>query len=657
MLRSSPPFPESLIILALSLAGMIPMGVVATEPESSPFRGAPHPVPGRIEAEEFDRGGDGVAFHGAGPGFVGHPGLKITRGRPDAEISVGRSIYGQGPEQVWARSGEWMAYTVEVMTSDAYTILLQTGGAPTYNRETGSCLHPFEGGRGPVVYHLEMDGFRVTPDLPSDPQVASPRMWLEAGRHQLRLVIDYVEDVSGLDYAPGSAGDYTLFLTFAVDWMEVVPAPDLIVPTAVAGSVQGFQDGTGAGAQLGYETSLVGQTPAGDLALFDQAQRAYRIASPDGEVRTLAGSVGNPPQDGTGSQAGFGPVVHSLVSPAGDILSLESRLDGGYRIARVDPQGVVTTLYSGVPLAQMNEAVPTWQSGATNVAVSLVRLEFNDRGEVEVLGGFIEPRLFVCGPWFIFYDDPVPWMARFRLVGPELQGVAFQGFVPLPTADVLDLGEGYRVDHFRLLREEPEGFVQEVLPGVTVFSILRAADRTLWAVIEGVLCRMTPDAESGVLTVYVQGDGSVVGSPIGWIPAGSEVVLKAVRGTRFSQFTGWLDGNTDNPRTVTSGRDMTLTARFEVHVPEPNGIDPHSPSVGPDGYFQFKVHGNSQPYVYQFQQSDNLKNWSPVPRRGLQFTGAGAIEDGRIFAAESEVWVRMNPSNSARYYRATIQDR
>ncbi|MBL9174475.1 MAG: hypothetical protein JNL10_13140 [Verrucomicrobiales bacterium] len=497
------PRTECSVMVALYLAALISVGGLAAEPETTPFHGVPQPIPGRIEAEEFDRGGDGIAFHGAGPEFVGHPGMKIVRGRADAEISVGRSIYRQGPEQVWARSGEWMAYTVEVMSSGAYSILLKTGGAPTYAWETGSCMTPFQGGRGSVVYHLELDGFRVTPDLPPDPQVASPRIWMEAGRHQLRLVVDQVQDVSGLD-ALGT-DDFTLFLTFPVDWMEVVRAPDLIIPTAVAGSTSGFRDGFGIEAQLGSLTRLVGETSAGNLVLFDEIHRAYRIASPEGWVWTVAGSPGNPPQDGTGDQAGFGPVVHSLVSAAGDILSLESQPTGGYRIAQVNSQGVVTTLYSGVPVAQMSGAVPGWESGETNMAVALARLEYNDRGELEVIGEFTEVRLFVCGPWSIAYDFPVSWVVRFQLVGQQLQSVALRGFTALPTSDVQDVGDGYRVDHRRLLREEPTGFVHEVLPGVTVISTLRAADRTLWAVIDGVLCRMAPDPEAGILMGYGKG--------------------------------------------------------------------------------------------------------------------------------------------------------
>ena len=248
------------------------------------------------------------------------------------------------------------------------------------------------------------------------------------------------------------------------------------------------------------------------------------------------------------------------------------------------------------------------------------------------------------------------WVARFRLVEQRLQRVMVQGFVALPTADVQDFADGYRVDHRRLLREELPGFVQEVLPGVTVSSTLRTADRTRWTVIEGVLYRRAPDPEAGIITAYGKG-GGVAGFPAGWIPAGREVVVSAIPGTRFSQFTGWLDGNTDNPLTVTSGRDSTLGARFEVRVPEPNGIDRRSLSIGPDGSLQLRAHGNGQSYTYQFQQSDNLKSWSSVPRHGLQFKGVGSVEDGRINAGEPEVWIRMIPSNSARYYRAVIQDR
>lgn len=61
-------------------------------------------------------------------------------------------------------------------------------------------------------------------------------------------------------------------------------------------------------------------------------------------------------------------------------------------------------------------------------------------------------------------------------------------------------------------------------------------------------------------------------------------------------------------------------------------------------------------HTYRFQQSDNLSTWSPVARRGLQFKGTGSIADGWITAGEPEVWVRMIPSSSAKYFRVVIQD-
>ena len=38
---------------------------------STPYTGTPTPVPGQINAEVFDNGGEGVAYHDSGPNNVG----------------------------------------------------------------------------------------------------------------------------------------------------------------------------------------------------------------------------------------------------------------------------------------------------------------------------------------------------------------------------------------------------------------------------------------------------------------------------------------------------------------------------------------------------------------------------------------------------------
>jgi PKD repeat protein len=74
-----------------------------TPPVPQPYPG-PHAVPGTIQAEDFDSGGEGVAYHDAEPANLG------GAYRPDegVDIESGGGVTNVG----WVRDGEWLAYTV-----------------------------------------------------------------------------------------------------------------------------------------------------------------------------------------------------------------------------------------------------------------------------------------------------------------------------------------------------------------------------------------------------------------------------------------------------------------------------------------------------------------------------------------------------------------
>jgi endonuclease/exonuclease/phosphatase family metal-dependent hydrolase len=90
----------------------------------SPFHGSPVSLPAKIEAEDFDNGGEGVAYHDSTPG---NSGGAYRQTNVDIEPSSnGTSDVG------WITPGEWLNYTVNVPSAGAYTVWLRVaspGGA------------------------------------------------------------------------------------------------------------------------------------------------------------------------------------------------------------------------------------------------------------------------------------------------------------------------------------------------------------------------------------------------------------------------------------------------------------------------------------------------------------------------------------------------
>lgn len=90
---------------------------------SRPFRGVVHAIPGTIEAEDFDEGGEGVAYPDAEPANL------EKRGAPDRVSGVDlerRPAASGGCNLGWTRPGEGLVDTVDVRESG--TCRLEFGG-------------------------------------------------------------------------------------------------------------------------------------------------------------------------------------------------------------------------------------------------------------------------------------------------------------------------------------------------------------------------------------------------------------------------------------------------------------------------------------------------------------------------------------------------
>ncbi|HSK11339.1 MAG TPA: carbohydrate-binding protein [Vicinamibacterales bacterium] len=89
-----------------------------TSSAAGPYLGNPVALPGRVEAENFDKGADGVAYHDTTRGNTGG----VYRATSNADIE--RSSEG-GYNLGWISGGEWANYSVRVGTAGSYKVRLR----------------------------------------------------------------------------------------------------------------------------------------------------------------------------------------------------------------------------------------------------------------------------------------------------------------------------------------------------------------------------------------------------------------------------------------------------------------------------------------------------------------------------------------------------
>ncbi|WP_052292253.1 PKD domain-containing protein [Methanosphaerula palustris] len=138
----------------------------------------PHTIPGTLQAEDYDLGGEGVAYHDTTAGNEGgvyrHDDVDIEQLDTDGSPNVG-----------WIRSGEWLGYTVNVSTAGTYT-----AGFRVASSHSGSSIQVYvDDGTTPVATVSVPN----TGDWPAFRTVSVP-VTLPAGQHRLRLAFptDYV---------------------------------------------------------------------------------------------------------------------------------------------------------------------------------------------------------------------------------------------------------------------------------------------------------------------------------------------------------------------------------------------------------------------------------------------------------------------------------
>jgi hypothetical protein len=111
---------------------------VLSAPGQSPYAGTPAVIPGRIEAENYDTGGQGIAY--SDQDVVNSGGQYRTAERVDIE-PCSEGGYNVG----WIGAGEWLEYTVNVTSAGTYTLQARVA-TPNAGK----------------IFHVELDGVTIS---------------------------------------------------------------------------------------------------------------------------------------------------------------------------------------------------------------------------------------------------------------------------------------------------------------------------------------------------------------------------------------------------------------------------------------------------------------------------------------------------------------
>ncbi len=169
---------KTLYLFLLSGNFYLPGSAPVTPPvvvTQAPYGSAPATIPGKIEAENYDLGGSGVAYNDATPG---NDGGQYRSDDVDIEVTTDA---GGGYDIGYTAAGEWIEYTVNVTAAGKYDFAVRVAATAT-----GKSMH------------IEMNGVNVTGSI-SIPNtgdwqawqtVTVPNITLASGKQIMKVVMD-----------------------------------------------------------------------------------------------------------------------------------------------------------------------------------------------------------------------------------------------------------------------------------------------------------------------------------------------------------------------------------------------------------------------------------------------------------------------------------
>ncbi len=178
-------------------------------PYQAPYNETPVSIPGTIQMEDYDLGGEEVAYLDTASDNPSNRGRQY-RTTEGVDIETTTDV-GGGYAVGYTKAGEWLEYTVNVTQSATYIVKTRIASQG-------------EGG----IFHLEVDGVDISGPL----QVPSTGGWqnwedititdvsISEGKHVIRVVMDSQN-------SSGNVGNFN-YLSFSTDAGEITPT---VIPT------------------------------------------------------------------------------------------------------------------------------------------------------------------------------------------------------------------------------------------------------------------------------------------------------------------------------------------------------------------------------------------------------------------------------------------
>ncbi|HEX6739208.1 MAG TPA: carbohydrate-binding protein, partial [Vicinamibacteria bacterium] len=258
----------------------------------APYLGTARAIPGTIQAEHYDTGGEGVAYHDT---TAGNTGGQLRTDGVDIQATTDT---GGGQNVGWTAAGEWLEYTVNVGTGGAYTL-----EARAASESTGGTLH------------VEMDGANVsgTVTVPSTGgwqnwTTVSKAVTLSAGSHVMRLALDSGGyNLNWLRFTSGTTGNCT-----------TLPS----VPTGL-----GSPSKTSSTVSLAWSASTPGANCTVSYRVFQNGAQVTQVSTTSATVSGLAAnttysfSVAAVNQFGSSAQSGALSVTTSAATKNMEVMT------------------------------------------------------------------------------------------------------------------------------------------------------------------------------------------------------------------------------------------------------------------------------------------------------------------------------------------------
>ncbi|NNF08044.1 MAG: carbohydrate-binding protein [Candidatus Eisenbacteria bacterium] len=256
--------------------------MVTVLPNGTPYFGSPVAVPGRIEAENYDLGGEGVAYHDVDANNIG------LAYRPSEGVDL-EGAAGGGFDVYWIVAGEWLEYTFSVAQAGTFRFTPYVATVPGFGNFTMSIDNVDVSGRRNVT---STGGWQFWSPIPIEP------VTLGAGTHIMRFDIASDTDQTG----------WLFSLNYIdVDQLTVTSAPDDVGPTTF-GIARSFPNPVRSRTTIEYTVPADGPVT---VAIFDVRGRLVRTLV-DESVASGTHTVSWDGKDNDGRPLASGIYYHRL---------------------------------------------------------------------------------------------------------------------------------------------------------------------------------------------------------------------------------------------------------------------------------------------------------------------------------------------------------